>query len=341
MSKPHTPPRPLSVRLGQPLWAFSVLEMAKMASAAAFIRALNGRSKSEELPEDLAESRKFNSYIEGVRVPRHVDEDNSFLGSIEARLPGSRRYLTTPAWALLNDEATEKGALLAQLRSCPALASIIQAGDAEPDSWQSIDFAGVIAPALRDQNSFWSLEALILLGALASETDDFALRAKVLILFRELEDQIVLPKKFAAYRDDLMARCLHRFVEWAECAVTPLMQDLQYKLDNQSLTLSEPSQVDQVAENVDDQFLPAFEVPLAVEAPPPAQRASPWAVGSPVMRGITGGMSTVLIGLLTFGAAHENVGQAIGICGALAFTINATLTPGIARWTGGSRFAIA
>ena len=314
MAPPRTPPPPIRVRLGHPLWVFASMDQAQVTTAPGLARKLDADDV-----ESMA--RSLNYYADGGRKPKRVLDESSLIGRVEARFPGTRRYLTTPVWRLLAGEEIPQEILLDELRTCPALQGCAEIANIDASNWSSLNFDVSIRPALENVSSFWMLEALILLQALALAHGANEIVSRVSAYFHGVEDRLVLPSKFQEHRQDLAAHCFRFLVRpcvgtelFSHSLVAEIPGDITH---GDALDLSTPNAV-------------------PMEGQPLSPRRSYTGL---LLRILAGGISMGALSLLVFG--HTNAEQVFVLGCTWVVTTAVTISPKIGRWTGGLEAAIS
>jgi hypothetical protein len=212
---------PLKQRLGLPLWVYAGMEASGVTSINAYASKLDGRAQDDGKAISANCRRTLASYANGEHWP-DVMAPSSLFGRVEALHPGTLRYVTTLMWSLLEAENLSVGAfstdvLQRELASCPALNGCQGRFESVQAQEQSLDLAA-------GDLTFWTLEALVLLAAMAIKCGDRPNGLAICAQLQQIEGQIPLPKDVEDRRRELMSFCF-RFMRmpWGEIEAPELI----------------------------------------------------------------------------------------------------------------------
>jgi hypothetical protein len=279
-----------------------------------------------------ADSRRtLDYYIKGQKRPRAVTADNSLVGRVEAQYPGTRRYLTTAMWSLLEGIKIAPEALTAELLSCPTLQGGMALVKGDSDVCDLADFDGSIRPLLDQDRSFWLLEALILLQAWALDCEDREIASKISTYFHAVMDQFALPSGAEGLRRDLTSICFRYMFE-------PLAgpRGLAPYTTHDVAPVPQP-----YAASVGDIGAPASMSPEITPEFITGDAANRLFLDGRYPRLFLGLISTVLLVVLVFGTSRATNAQVFLLGATWLATAVATISPKAGLWTVGREPAIA
>lgn len=256
--------------------------------------------------------------------------DRGFWRSeLEALYPGTRRYLTTSMWPLLDGEDRPTDLLFQELALCPAL------GDHCGPQGAALDFDALLRAMPGDKPTFWTLEALVLLTALAVKAGDRPAGLAIFDQFQSLKTEISLPKDVEERRRELMSFCLHFMHEpWVNVEAVEAVAVIETELCIVPIPVSPPS-----GERVFDAA--GATLGLGAEGPPLALLHAPMSESSDrrlfrdgrYPRWVVALLSAILVPILAFEKSDMSVFYIFIL---LAFWVTITAAaffPKIGRWS--------
>ncbi|WP_157132646.1 hypothetical protein [Novosphingobium nitrogenifigens] len=206
MGRERKKPISAAKRLALPIWVFGMMQMAGVQTTAGLVGVIEGPWHDNRRTDPRESQRTLiDQYSRAEKYPSNAELSSSFISRIESNLPGSRRYLLSRMWALMDGEEVPTEDLLASLKTCPALddcEAIVAVGDG---SQAIADFGATIQPRLERDRSLWRLEALVLLAAYAQQIGDEGSGRKIASYYQAVEADIVLPPFAEHCRRELSA----------------------------------------------------------------------------------------------------------------------------------------
>jgi hypothetical protein len=104
-------------RLALPIWVFAMMESAGVRTTAALVDIIEGpRSDSSGIDTRDSLRSLIDQYARAQKFPADADVHSSLVGRIESKLPGTRRYLLSPMWAVLDGDEVAVEDLLGTVR---------------------------------------------------------------------------------------------------------------------------------------------------------------------------------------------------------------------------------